>query len=85
MAISVKLVNDKYLKSRPTACLKVATDWVTGGYLKWCLMYSRNLIKKYFLTQEFIPIFSLPLPFVKGKYSNSCYKFWVIEINKAII
>ena len=30
-------------RTRPSVIYLIATDWVTSGYLKWCLMYSRNL------------------------------------------
>lgn len=28
--------------SRPSVDQSIATDWITVGCLKWCLMYSRN-------------------------------------------
>ena len=32
-----------FCRSRPSVLHRIATDWVIGGYLKWCLMYSRDL------------------------------------------
>lgn len=29
--------------SRPSVLHRIATDWLIGGCLKWCLMYSRDL------------------------------------------
>ena len=48
---------------RPSVLHRIATDWLIGGYLKWCLMYSRdlyNIKKKYFiLLQGFLTILLL--------------------------
>lgn len=40
--MSVKTVKDLVQKLRPSVLRRIATDWFTDGYLKWCLMYSRN-------------------------------------------
>lgn len=42
LAIRVKTVNVGYHLSRPSVVYTIATDWVTCGCLKWCLMYSRT-------------------------------------------
>lgn len=44
VAMLVETVNEIVIILRPTAYRQVVTDWFTGGYLKWCLMYSRNFI-----------------------------------------
>ena len=42
LAILVKTVKGIYHIPRPSVVCTIATDWVTGGCLKRCLMYSRN-------------------------------------------
>lgn len=43
LAILVKTVKIFLNKeTRPSVACAVATDWVTNGWLKRCLMYSRN-------------------------------------------
>jgi hypothetical protein len=39
LAIPGKTVKTE--KARPSVMYLIATDWVVGRYLKWCLMYSR--------------------------------------------
>jgi hypothetical protein len=43
----VKTVKEIAFVSRPSVVCTIATDWVTGGCLKWCLMYSRFLHRFY--------------------------------------
>ena len=42
LAMQVKTVKDLCHLSRPSVVCTIATDWVTYGCLKWCLMYSRT-------------------------------------------
>nr|YP_008082061.1 hypothetical protein RSOL_m01270 [Rhizoctonia solani]AGK45439.1 hypothetical protein RSOL_m01270 [Rhizoctonia solani] len=45
MATSVETVKADVPYVRPSVPCRIATDWLTDGYLKWCLMYSRTLIR----------------------------------------
>lgn len=38
--------NGQRRKQRPSAVKEVATDWVTGGCLRRCLMYSRISVRE---------------------------------------
>jgi hypothetical protein len=59
-AISMNTVKKKQKFFRPSVLHKIATDWIIGGCLKWCLMYSRDLyLIFYMLSQGYLKIFIL--------------------------
>ena len=48
--------NFNYMCLRPSVRHMIATDWSIDRYLKWCLMYSRNLYNIFLLFQGYLKI-----------------------------
>ena len=68
----MKTVKESF--SRPSVIHRIATDWIIGRYLKWCLMYSRDLynikIKYFILLQGFLSILLLIYDLIVGLEST---------------